>query len=84
MDARKIAKYAADHIVLAVSAAAFTKLIQETVPASEDHDTVTKLVAGTAGFAVSDHFSPQTHAFVDRMFNRIESHQAKKNQPQDS
>lgn len=74
MNARKVAEYAADQIVMTVVAAAAMKLSLNVAPEFvESHPKVTKISCGTIGFAVSNHVEDDVHIFVNNVFDKLET-----------
>lgn len=81
MNKRKIAKIAADHIVIAVATTATKKALTHFAPSfADDHETVTKVIAAVSGYAIADQFEATTHKIVDRVADKIQARKSKKTQ----
>ena len=79
MNPRKIAKFAANHLVMAVAAKAASKTISNFAPDfADDHELITSLAAGTVGYAISDSLESTTDKMVDAIFNKIQTLKDKK------
>ena len=79
MNKRKIAKAAADQIVLAAATVAVKKTLTHFAPEmTESHETATKVVSAIAGITIQDAIEKPVHKIVDHVANKIETRKNKK------
>ena len=80
MTKTKLAKHVADQIVVGACSIAAKKALSAVAPEfSENHETIAKIISGTAGYLISDKLQTPTHKTVDFVAAKLEARKSKKN-----